>query len=174
MLEMIRALSHGKHLHFPLIFLFNGAEEWAHQGAHGFITQHRWASQIKYLMNLEATGSGGKEMVFQCNSGQLAAIYGANVPFPYASVMAHEVFKALLYRVASSDWRVLLQYSPNDIQGIDTAYIDNGYVYHTSFDNENIVPSELLESIISIILLMSVFFLSQTARCTTPERTCCI
>jgi hypothetical protein len=144
MLELIRALSYGKPLQYPLILLFNGAEEWNHQAAHGFISKHPWASQVKYLMNLESTGSGGRELVFQCNSGQLASIYGNSVPFPQASVMAHELFKAFLYKVASTDWSTLIKYAPkgNHIQGIDTAYVDNGYVYHTSFDTEFIVPSK--------------------------------
>lgn len=145
MLEMIRALSHNdKPLEYPIIFLFNGAEEWNHQGAHGFITQHKWSQQVKYLMNLEATGTGGRELVFQCNSGELAYIYGNSAPYPQASVMAHELFKAILHQVASTDWAFIIKFGPKGIRGIDTAYVDNGYVYHTSFDDEKTVPDATL------------------------------
>ncbi len=72
MIETLRILAHGPRLKHPVILLFIGAEEGNHQAAHGFITQHRWAPQVKYVFNLEAISSGGQEMMFQCNSGWLA------------------------------------------------------------------------------------------------------
>lgn len=56
MLEALRALAHGPKLHRPIIFLFNGAEESNHQAAHGFISLHKWAPEVKFLINLEAIG----------------------------------------------------------------------------------------------------------------------
>jgi hypothetical protein len=145
MLEMLRALTSkdSSPLDYPIVFLFNGAEEWNHQAAHGFITQHRWAKEIQYILNLEAIGAGGKEMVFQCNSGNLAKVYGNVVPHPYASVLAHEMFKYFLFRFASTDWMTLLQYGKHQhMRGLDTAYTTNGYVYHTAYDNMEAVPSK--------------------------------
>lgn len=140
MLEALRILAHGPRLRRPIIMLFNGAEESNHQAAHGFITQHRWAPTVKYVINLEAIGSGGKEMMFQCNSGWLAGFYGQRAPHPHAAVMAHELFKNFLHRMASTDWSTLLRYGSAGIRGLDTAYIENGYVYHTSFDTSGAVP----------------------------------
>lgn len=71
MIEATRSLVMGKPLKKPIIMLFNGAEESNHHAAHGFITKHKWAKSVKYLFNLEAIGAGGREMVFQCNSGSL-------------------------------------------------------------------------------------------------------
>ena len=60
MLETIRVLVTNNRtvLTNDLIFLFNGAEESVLLAAHGFITQHRWADQVKAFINLEAAGSG--------------------------------------------------------------------------------------------------------------------
>lgn len=48
MLEILRVLSRNdRRLRHSVIFLFNGAEETGLQASHGFITKHKWASQIK-------------------------------------------------------------------------------------------------------------------------------
>lgn len=47
MLEAARALSKGPPLNRPVVLLFNGAEETNQQGSHGFITQHRWAGEVR-------------------------------------------------------------------------------------------------------------------------------
>ena len=104
---------------------------------------HPWAKEVKYVLNLEAIGSGGQEMVFQCNSGWLAGFYGSISPHPHASVMAHELFKYALNRMASTDWATLMEYGPIGIRGMDTAYVENGYVYHTSFDTADIISGKL-------------------------------
>ena len=48
MLEILRVFSKSstRNRH-SIIFLFNGAEETGLQAAHGFITQHKWAKDIK-------------------------------------------------------------------------------------------------------------------------------
>jgi hypothetical protein len=112
MIEATRSLVMGEALKKPIVMLFNGAEESNHHAAHGFITQHKWAKSIKYLINLEAIGAGGREMVFQCNSGELMALYGRVAPYPHAHAVAHELFKHLIWRAASTDWRTILTHGP--------------------------------------------------------------
>ena len=117
MLEVTHALVMGRALKKPIVMLFNGAEESNHHAAHGFITRHRWAKSIKYLLNLEAIGAGGREMVFQCNSAELIALYSKAAPFRHGQALAHELFKHILWRAASTDWRTLLQHGSPGVVG---------------------------------------------------------
>jgi hypothetical protein len=148
MLEVLRLLSLdtdlAKTMQNSVVFLFNGAEESNLQGAHGFISQHRWAQNVRVLVNLEAIGAGGREIVFQCNSPWLIGLYGRSAPFPTSSGIAHELFQLLLWRVAATDWRVIIEHGPAGIVGTDSAYVDNGYAYHSSFDTAGAVPDGTL------------------------------
>jgi hypothetical protein len=151
MLETLRLMSGGIHadsrpgrLQNPVIFLFNGAEEANQQGSHGFITQHKWAPSVRALINLESIGAGGRELMFQCNSPWLAQVYADSVPFPHSSGIAHELFQLVLWRAAATDWRAFITHGPMGIAGADTAYVENGYVYHTSFDTAQAIDDGTL------------------------------
>ena len=133
MLEVLRCLASDPDPFLPkhaVIFLFNGAEETVLQASHGFITQHPWAKQIRAFLNLEAAGAGGKEIVFQTGPENpwLASAYAKAVPYPFASVVAQEVFQSGIIP-SDTDFRVFRDHG--HIPGIDIAYFVNGYVYHT-------------------------------------------
>lgn len=70
MLETIRVLSlHDTPFEHGILFLFNGCEESFLQGSHAFVTQHQWAPCAKALVNLDAAGNGGREIMFQASKG---------------------------------------------------------------------------------------------------------
>ena len=146
MLDVVRAFAHDSATkRFPVVFLFNGAEENNQQASHGFITQHPWSKTVRVIINLEAIGTGGRELVFQCNSDWVASLYTKHVPYPSISVLAHEFFKHVLWRVAYTDWATFIEYGRPGIVGIDSAYTDNGYVYHTPSDVEKYIPDKTIQ-----------------------------
>ena len=71
----------------PVLFLFNGGEETLMQAAHGFVSSgHRWVDDIRAFINLEATGSGGPDTLFQHTGGWTAETYAAAAKYPRGSV----------------------------------------------------------------------------------------
>ena len=176
MLATLRALLVSQHppdYITPLIFLFNGAEELHQLGSHGFMATHTWAASVRYLVNLESIGGGGRELVFQCNSAALIRLYAKAAPYARGSVVAHELFGAVLWRHAATDWRSILQAGTDlrdrnsntsgavveagaAILGLDTAYIANGHVYHTPQDTEAVISDgTIVNSLVNLESFLS-------------------
>ncbi|XP_059612732.1 endoplasmic reticulum metallopeptidase 1-like [Phlebotomus argentipes] len=143
-LQQLVMIPYSADVEHSVIFLFNGFEENALQGSHAFITKHPWAQSVRAVLNLEAAGNGGREMVFQAGPKHpwLMNHYRKSVPRPYASTMAEEMFQAGMIP-SDTDFRVFRDYGK--IPGMDFAYAYNGYVYHTEFDTEKIFPAESLQ-----------------------------
>lgn len=141
MLEVLRKISKSSNtLRHPIIFLFNGAEENPLQGSHAFINQHKWANNIKALINLDSAGSGGREILFQSgpNHPWLMKYYKRCAKHPYASTIGEELFQHN-FIPSDTDFRVFRDYG--EIPGLDMAHTINGYVYHSKFDRFNVLPS---------------------------------
>lgn len=160
MLEVIRVLlSTRQPLRAPVLFLFNGAEENILQASHAFVTQSPLAKDVKAFINLEAAGAGGKEIVFQTgpNSPWLARAWAKHAPHPYGSVFAEELFQSGVIP-SDTDFRIFRDFGK--IPGVDLAYARNGYVYHTEYDNaEMINPGSIQragENILSVVRALTM------------------
>jgi hypothetical protein len=140
MLEIIRALSASSKStpsspRVPVVFNFNGGEEPGMQASFGFIAQHPWAKSVRAVINLEACGCGGKELLFQTGPGNgwLIDAYARSVKHPFASVSAQDLFQKT--HAVPGDTDFIVYRDLGDIPGLDLAFTFNGYVYHTSRDD---------------------------------------
>ncbi|KAG6883500.1 hypothetical protein C0993_005812 [Termitomyces sp. T159_Od127] len=76
-----------------IIMLFNNAEESLQDASHLFSTQHPVASTVRAVINLEAAGTNGRELLFQATSEEMIQAY-SHVPRPYGTVFANDVFSS--------------------------------------------------------------------------------
>ncbi|KAL3147358.1 hypothetical protein ABBQ32_002840 [Trebouxia sp. C0010 RCD-2024] len=121
----------------PVLFLFNGGEETLMQAAHGFVSSgHRWVDDIAAFINLEATGSGGPDTLFQHTGGWTAETYAAAAKYPRGSVFLQDVFEAG-FIPSDTDYRMFSAAAGQlgRWPGLDIAHILDSATYHTRQDS---------------------------------------
>ncbi|KAG7301133.1 hypothetical protein JYU34_013974, partial [Plutella xylostella] len=163
LLEVLRALlARRSPLRRAAVFLFNGAEENIMQASHAFITQHKWAREVRAFINIEACGAGGREVLFQAGPHDpwIMEVYGAVVPHPYASSVAQELFEARLVP-GDTDFRIFRDFG--NLSGVDLAWSSNGYVYHTALDAAARVPAGSLQRTGDNVLALALGMLNHEA-----------
>jgi Zn-dependent M28 family amino/carboxypeptidase len=76
----------------PLILLLNGGEEMGLQASHGFISRRNasdelglWAASVKFFVNMDAGGVGGKSLLVQASNSYLAKVFRRAAPHPLGS-----------------------------------------------------------------------------------------
>ncbi|TFK64946.1 hypothetical protein BDN72DRAFT_846164 [Pluteus cervinus] len=113
-----------------VVFLFNNAEESLQDGSHLFSTQHPVASTVRAVINLEAAGTTGRELLFQATSEQMIEAY-SHVPRPFGTVFANEIFTSGIL-LSDTDFRQFEYYL--NVTGLDMAIVGNSYLYHMRKD----------------------------------------
>ena len=133
-LEGVRAfLASGETPENDIILVFTDAEELGLNGAELFVNQHPWAKDIGLVLNFEARGSGGNSfMLLETNGGNkklLDQFNRAGVKYPVTNSLVYSVYKML-----PNDTDLTVFREQGDINGLNFAFIDDHYDYHTATD----------------------------------------
>lgn len=157
-LEGIRAyLSEGKTPKNDIIILFSDAEELGLNGADIFVNQHPWAKDVGLVLNFEARGTGGPSyMLIETNGGNQNLIKGftaANPEYPVANSLAYSIYKML-----PNDTDLTYFREDGDIDGLNFAFIDDHYDYHTALDTYDRLDRNTLEHQGSYLMPLLTYF----------------
>ncbi|KAF9215004.1 hypothetical protein BGZ59_002511 [Podila verticillata] len=140
MMEIIRVMSlKAAPKKNSIVFLFNGGEESLQDASHSFITNHELKDNIKAVVNLEACGTTGPEILFQANSREMIDAYGT-VPYPHGTVLANDLFATGLI-LSDTDFRQFVDHG--NLTGLDMAVYKNSYLYHTHLDLDEYMEAGL-------------------------------
>lgn len=135
LMEALRVLTlpnTGRRLYNSVVLLFNDGEESLQDASHLYITQHNQTNAgVKAVVNLEACGTSGPELLFQATSAEMIEAY-SHVPHPFGTVLANDVFSTGLI-LSDTDFRQFVEYG-NNLSGLDMALVGNSYFYHTRKD----------------------------------------
>lgn len=113
-----------------IIFNFNNNEEFGLYGANAFLS-HPWALQVKYFLNLEGTGAGGKAVLFRGTDYGVVSQF-SNVRYPFAASIFQQGFNNKLIH-SETDYAVYKD--KGELRGIDVAFYRPRDLYHTAGDN---------------------------------------
>lgn len=113
-----------------VIFNFNNNEEFGLYGATAFL-HHPWFQQIKYFLNLEGTGAGGKAILFRGTDYGIVKHF-SKVRFPYATSLFQQGFNNKLIH-SETDYAIYK--SMGKLRGLDLAFYKPRDIYHTGADN---------------------------------------
>lgn len=134
MLEAARCIVKNRavRLATPLIFAMNGGEETFSQAAHGFMEKYAHRP-LGAFINLESTGPGGPDFVFQHTGGWTIAAYARSAKHPRGAVIGQDIFESGLLP-ADSDYRMYSSRHYGRLPGLDVAFLLDGTAYHTDRD----------------------------------------
>lgn len=132
LLETVRALRAGPPLRRPLIVLIDDGEEMGLLGARLFAKSHPFAKDVGVVLNFEARGSSGQAAMFETSAGNawLISTFARAVDRPVASSVIYTLYKRL---PNDTDLSIFKQHG---MQGLNFAFADEVYNYHTPHDTE--------------------------------------
>ncbi len=131
MLETIRILQLKNPFKNDIVFLFTDGEEIGLVGAKAFIEEYPLAKNTGLVLNFESSGTTGPSLMFETSTDNnwIISEFAKVVPFPYANSLSYEI-----YRNMPNDTD-LTPFKKHGFKGINFAYLENRFDYHTGGDN---------------------------------------
>lgn len=140
-----------------IIVLFSDAEELGLNGAALFVTEHKWAKEVGFVINFEARGTSGPSyMLMEVNNGNAAVVQNfakAKPQFPVSNSLMYSIYKML-----PNDTDLTVFREEGKIQGLNFAFIDSHYNYHTAKDNLSNVDLKTLKHQGTYLMSMLTYF----------------
>ena len=105
------------------------------QAAHGFVAHHPWAAEAGAVINVEATGTSGPDVLFRESGGWPAELYMKHAPRPVATATVRDLVRFANLPV-DTDFSVFRDptLEHGNLPGVDLASMLDGYSYHTDRD----------------------------------------
>ena len=142
-LETARVVLAGSPLRNDLVLLFTDGEEPAPRfGSTPFVSEHPWASDIGFVVNLEAIGSGGPSLLIETNGSDEWIIdrYAEAVPYP----AAFSFLTAGVELIGGSNTD-FAPFRDAGVPGLEMAYAHGSPIYHTPSDSVDVVSPRSLQ-----------------------------
>ena len=141
-LETARAIQAGPGLRNDVILLFTDGEEPAPRfGSTAFVSEHPWADEVKFVINLESIGTGGPSTLIDTNGPERWIIdrYAAAAPFPVA--FSYLTTTNHLIGGSNTDFA---PFRDRGTSGLELAYLHGSSIYHTPADAPDRVSQDSL------------------------------
>lgn len=129
MLGILRYYADSPAPHRSIIFNFNNNEEFGLLGAQAFFG-HPWSKEVKYFINLEGTGAGGRAILFRSSDYGVTKHYKA-ASSPHLNSIFQQGFTSGYIR-SETDYKV---YTSKGLRGLDVAFYKPRNLYHTRRDS---------------------------------------
>ena len=131
LIEAARAIKAGGALRNDLVVLVTDGEEAGLLGAQAFVDEHRWAKDVRAVVNFEARGTGGPVQMFETgpDNGGAVEAWAQSVPHPTGTSLAYEIYKLM---PNDTDFSVFKRLGA---AGLNFAFIGHREDYHTTHDN---------------------------------------
>jgi len=128
-LAVARALRERPAAHDVVLVVTDG-EERGLLGAQAFMAQHRWAGDLRAVVNLDARGAAGSANVFETGpeTAWCAGVIARHVSAPRAQSLAAEVYRRM---PNGTDFTVFLGHG---VTGFNVAFIGDAAAYHAPAD----------------------------------------
>jgi hypothetical protein len=132
MLETARALRAGTRLRNDVILLFTDGEEPAPRfGSSAFVTDHPWAADIGFAINLEALGSSGPSTLIETSGPDAWVLRQYTDALRNPIAYSYLTTTTALIGGSNSDFEPFRNLG---IPGVELAYLHGSPIYHTLAD----------------------------------------